>query len=67
MLSEWLIDVPPDLDQEWLFVVCPTGKRALVVASRVRKQVESQHNVVVEGWMANGKLRFEFSLGHVEL
>ncbi|XP_015676243.1 snurportin-1 [Protobothrops mucrosquamatus] len=34
MLSEWLIDVPPDLDQEWLFVVCPTGKRALVVASR---------------------------------
>uniref|UniRef100_A0A0B8RX07 Snurportin-1 n=1 Tax=Philothamnus irregularis TaxID=1899461 RepID=A0A0B8RX07_9SAUR len=34
MLSEWLIDVPPDLDQEWLFVVCPIGKRALVVASR---------------------------------
>ncbi|XP_025025557.1 snurportin-1 isoform X3 [Python bivittatus] len=34
MLSEWLIDVPPDLDQEWLFVVCPTGKRALVVASK---------------------------------
>ncbi|XP_060545479.1 snurportin-1 [Pantherophis guttatus] len=34
MLSEWLIDVPPDLDLEWLFVVCPIGKRALVVASR---------------------------------
>uniref|UniRef100_A0A8D0L9G9 Snurportin-1 n=1 Tax=Sphenodon punctatus TaxID=8508 RepID=A0A8D0L9G9_SPHPU len=34
MLSEWLIDVPPDLGQEWLLVVCPVGKRALVVASR---------------------------------
>ncbi|KAI6078007.1 Snurportin-1 [Aix galericulata] len=34
MLSEWLIDVPVDLQQEWLAVVCPVGKRALVVASR---------------------------------
>lgn len=35
MLSEWLVDVPADLEQEWLVVVCPVGKRALVVASRV--------------------------------
>ncbi|XP_026580827.1 snurportin-1-like, partial [Pseudonaja textilis] len=48
MLSEWLIDVPPDLDQEWLFVVCPTGKRALVVASRVRNQVDIQPGVAIE-------------------
>ncbi|NXN92740.1 SPN1 protein, partial [Rhinopomastus cyanomelas] len=34
MLSEWLVDVPVDLEQEWLVVVCPVGKRALVVASR---------------------------------
>ncbi|XP_077774970.1 snurportin-1 isoform X2 [Podarcis muralis] len=34
MLSEWLIDVPPDLVQEWLLVVCPVGKRALIVASQ---------------------------------
>ncbi|XP_030042686.1 snurportin-1 [Microcaecilia unicolor] len=34
MLSEWLIDVPPDLAQEWLLVVSPVGKRSLVVASR---------------------------------
>lgn len=39
MLSEWLIDVPMDLEQEWLAVVCPVGKRALVVASRVRSRV----------------------------
>lgn len=35
MLSEWLIDVPSDLGQEWIVVVCPVGKRALIVASRV--------------------------------
>uniref|UniRef100_A0A8B9J1J7 Snurportin-1 n=1 Tax=Amazona collaria TaxID=241587 RepID=A0A8B9J1J7_9PSIT len=34
MLSEWLVDVPVDLEQEWVVVVCPVGKRALVVASR---------------------------------
>ncbi|XP_044294849.1 snurportin-1 isoform X2 [Varanus komodoensis] len=34
MLSEWLIDVPPDLVPEWLLVVCPMGKRALIVASK---------------------------------
>lgn len=35
MLSEWLIDVPSDLGEEWIVVVCPVGKRALIVASRV--------------------------------
>ncbi|KAH0619844.1 hypothetical protein JD844_014185 [Phrynosoma platyrhinos] len=34
MLSEWLIDVPQDLVQDWLLVVCPVGKRALIVASK---------------------------------
>ncbi|XP_069480661.1 snurportin-1 [Ambystoma mexicanum] len=34
MLSEWLIDVPPDLSKDWLLVVCPIGKRSLVVASK---------------------------------
>ncbi|NXF07843.1 SPN1 protein, partial [Smithornis capensis] len=34
MLSEWLVDVPLDLEQEWVVVVCPVGKRALIVASR---------------------------------
>nr|XP_014332487.1 PREDICTED: snurportin-1 isoform X1 [Bos mutus] len=34
MLSEWLIDVPSDLGQEWIVVVCPVGKRSLIVASQ---------------------------------
>lgn len=36
MLSEWLVDVPSELDTEWLVVVCPVGKRSLIVASKVR-------------------------------
>ena len=36
MLSEWLVDVPTELDTDWLMVVCPVGKRSLIVASKVR-------------------------------
>ncbi|XP_016888677.1 snurportin-1 isoform X1 [Cynoglossus semilaevis] len=34
MLSEWLVDVPSELDTDWLLVVCPVGKRSLIVASK---------------------------------
>ncbi|XP_053318964.1 snurportin-1 [Spea bombifrons] len=34
MLSEWLIEIPSDLAELWLLVVCPVGKRSLIVASR---------------------------------
>nr|XP_020478501.1 snurportin-1 isoform X1 [Monopterus albus] len=34
MLSEWLVDVPPELVTDWLMVVCPVGKRSLIVASK---------------------------------
>ncbi|XP_020603240.1 snurportin-1-like isoform X1 [Orbicella faveolata] len=33
MLSEWLVDVPDDLVQEWFMVVCPMGRRNLVIAA----------------------------------
>ena len=34
MLSEWLVDVPPDFAENWHMTVCPVGKRSLVVASK---------------------------------
>ncbi|KAJ7998299.1 hypothetical protein DPEC_G00221250 [Dallia pectoralis] len=34
MLSEWLVDIPQELDTDWLMVICPTGKRSLIVASK---------------------------------
>ena len=36
MLSEWLVEVPEDFETSWLVMPCPTGKRCLVVASRVK-------------------------------
>ncbi len=35
MESEWLTELPNDLSANWLCVVCPVGKRTLVVSSMV--------------------------------
>nr|XP_018895988.1 PREDICTED: snurportin-1 [Bemisia tabaci] len=32
MESEWLVDVPDDLDTRWTAVVCPQGKRCILIA-----------------------------------
>ena len=29
------MDIPEDLQEEWLMVVCPVGKRNLIIASNV--------------------------------
>lgn len=34
MLSEWLVDVPEDLAENWWYVLVPEGRRNLVMASR---------------------------------
>ncbi|CAO4368025.1 unnamed protein product [Caenorhabditis nigoni] len=34
MLSEWLVDIPETLSEEWTMIMAPIGKRCLVVASR---------------------------------
>lgn len=43
MLSEWLVDVPAELDTEWLMVVCPVGKRSLIVAFKVKVFINAIH------------------------
>lgn len=35
MLSEWLVEIPEDLAQEWLLVLCPVGRRNLLIAANV--------------------------------
>lgn len=35
MYSEWLIDVPADLQQDWVMIPAPSGKRVLVLAENV--------------------------------
>lgn len=34
MLSEWIVDPPSDLEKNWIMVICPVGKRLLVVANK---------------------------------
>ncbi|KAK7116316.1 snurportin-1-like [Littorina saxatilis] len=42
MLSEWLVEVPPDLAEEWLMVLCPVGRRTLVVTNKFSTKAYSK-------------------------
>ena len=35
MLSEWMVEIPPNIVTEWVLVPCPIGKRNFVVAGHV--------------------------------
>ena len=35
MTNEWMIDVPPSLETDYIARPCPVGKRALLVAHKV--------------------------------
>ncbi|XP_035251575.1 snurportin-1 [Anguilla anguilla] len=48
MLSEWLVEVPPDLGTDWLMVVCPVGKRSLVIASKGSTAVYTKSGYCVD-------------------
>ncbi|ESN92097.1 hypothetical protein HELRODRAFT_186161 [Helobdella robusta] len=50
MLSEWMIDVPEDFEDDWYMLKCPVGKRCLVVASQGTTKV----------FRRNGHLLIEF-------
>lgn len=47
MLSEWLVEVPCDINTEWLLKLCPVGKRSLVVASMGRTRAYTKSGYVV--------------------
>lgn len=34
MLSEWLVDVPKDFEDNWFMFVCPIGRRSLIVSAK---------------------------------
>eukprot|EP00126_Sphaerothecum_destruens_P009596 Sdes_comp20545_c0_seq2m15258 len=44
MSSEWLEKIPENFEQDWFAVVCPIGKRCLVIASKGNTKV----------WLRNG-------------
>ncbi len=36
MFSEWLDEIPLDFETNWMMILCPVGKRVLVIASEVK-------------------------------
>lgn len=34
MLSEWMVDIPKDFEQDWIMLICPIGRRSLVIAAK---------------------------------
>ncbi|KAG8192213.1 hypothetical protein JTE90_009973 [Oedothorax gibbosus] len=53
MLSEWLVEVPSDLESLWYLVLCPVGKRCLVVASRGRTKVFTKSGYQVTSFQSH--------------
>ena len=47
MLSEWFKDVPPDFDTLWRMLVCPVGKRSLVIAKSGATKVYTRKGIRV--------------------
>jgi snurportin-1 len=42
MLSEWLVEVPVDLETNWLLLLCPEGRRNFVIAASGTTKVFSK-------------------------
>jgi len=53
MLSEWLVEVPADLASHWILILCPEGRRNLVVASNGLTKVYSKSGKMVKKFPSN--------------
>lgn len=42
MLSEWLVEVPEDIEKKWLLLLCPEGRRNFVIAANGSTKVFSK-------------------------
>ncbi|KAI6656379.1 Snurportin-1 [Oopsacas minuta] len=47
MWSEWFQDVPQDFDTLWRMIICPNGKRSLIIAKSGVTKVYSRKGVLV--------------------
>lgn len=50
MLSEWLVDVPSDFEEDWLVVVVPVGRRSLIVSARKTTYAYSRTGAVLRNF-----------------
>ena len=50
MLSEWLSDKPQNFESDWITVICPIGRRSLVVANRVFLLIAEVDHILTSSW-----------------
>merc|ERR1719150_3184680 len=53
MLSEWLVEVPVDIAEKWLLILCPEGRRNLVIAANGSTKVFSKSGKQVKSFPSN--------------
>jgi len=53
MLSEWLVEVPEDIEKNWLLILCPEGRRNFVVAANGSTKVFSKSGKQVKSFPSN--------------
>ena len=53
MMSEWLVEVPEDLAAKWLMILCPEGRRNLVIAAHGSTKVFSKSGKQMKSFPSN--------------
>lgn len=53
MLSEWLVEVPEELEKNWLLLLCPEGRRNFVIAANGTTKVFSKSGKQVKTFPSN--------------
>merc|ERR1719500_1875291 len=53
MMSEWLVEVPEDLVDKWLLILCPEGRRNLVIAANGSTKVFSKSGKMMKSFPSN--------------
>ena len=61
MMSEWLVEVPEDLVDKWLLILCPEGRRNLVIAANGSTKVFSKSGKMMKSFPSNLPGRVETS------
>ena len=61
MMSEWLVEVPEDLVDKWLLILCPEGRRNLVIAANGSTKVFSKRGKMMKSFPSNLPGRVEHS------
>jgi len=53
MLSEWLVEIPVDFAEKWLMILCPEGRRNLVIAANGSTKVFSKNGMQMNSFPSN--------------